>query len=67
MTSCRLRPRRPRPAVCLVPWEVVAREAAAVLDANAGRPGHVFLLGWGVLPETDPDILRRLVDFVQGD
>jgi uroporphyrinogen decarboxylase len=54
------------PAVCLAPWEVVAREARAVLDANAGRPGHVFNLGWGVLPETDPDVLRRLVDFVHG-
>ena len=55
------------PAVCLAPWEVVAREARAVLDANGGRPGHVFNLGWGVLPETDPDVLRRLVDFVHGD
>jgi uroporphyrinogen decarboxylase len=54
------------PAACLAPWEVVAREAAAVLTANRGRPGHVFNLGWGVLPETDPDILRRLVDFVHG-
>jgi uroporphyrinogen decarboxylase len=55
------------PAVCLAPWPVVAREATAVLDANGGRPGHVFNLGWGVLPETDPEILRRLVDFVHGD
>jgi len=55
------------PAACLAPWDVVAREATAVLDANAGRPGHVFNLGWGVLPETDPGILRRLVDFVHGD
>ncbi len=55
------------PAVCLAPWDVVAREATAVLDANAGRPGHIFNLGWGVLPETDPDILRRLVDHVHGD
>lgn len=55
------------PAACLGPWDVVAREAAAVLEANAGRPGHVFNLGWGVLPETDPDVLARLVDFVHGD
>jgi len=55
------------PAVCLAPWDVVAREATAVLDANGGRPGHVFNLGWGVLPETDPDILRRLVDYVHGE
>jgi uroporphyrinogen decarboxylase len=55
------------PAVCLAPWDVVGREAQAVLDANAGRPGHVFNLGWGVLPETDPDVLRRLVEMVHGD
>ncbi len=55
------------PAACLAPWDVVAREAGAVLHANASRPGHVFNLGWGVLPETDPDILRRLVDFVHGE
>ena len=55
------------PAVCLAPWDVVAREAGAVLDANGGRPGHVFNLGWGVLPETDPDVLRRLVDLVHGE
>ena len=55
------------PAGCLAPGPVVEEQAGAVLDANWGRPGHVFNLGWGVLPETDPDILRRLVDFVHGD
>jgi uroporphyrinogen decarboxylase len=55
------------PTVCLAPWAVVAREAQTVLNANAGRPGHIFNLGWGVLPETDPDVLRRLVDFVHGE
>ena len=52
------------PAACLAPWDVAAREAQAVLDANGGRPGHVFNLGWGVLPETDPDVLTRLVDLI---
>ena len=52
------------PAACLAPWEVVAAEARAVLAANAGRPGHVFNLGHGVLAETDPAILERLVDLV---
>jgi uroporphyrinogen decarboxylase len=44
--------------------EVVDARVRAVLDANAGRPGHVFNLGWGVLPETDPDVLKRVVDLV---
>jgi uroporphyrinogen decarboxylase len=52
------------PAVLGAGWEVVAREAEAVLDAAGGRPGHVFNLGHGVLPETDPDVLARLVEHV---
>jgi uroporphyrinogen decarboxylase len=52
------------PAVCLAPWEAVEREAQAVLRRAGGGPGHVFNLGHGVLPETDPDVLARLVDLV---
>ncbi|MGH9178780.1 MAG: uroporphyrinogen decarboxylase [Acidimicrobiales bacterium] len=51
------------PAVCLAPWEVVAAEAAKVLAAGGGL-GHVFNLGHGVLPETGPDVLARLVELV---
>jgi uroporphyrinogen decarboxylase len=29
-----------------------------------GRPGHIFNLGHGILPETPPDNVRQLVDFV---
>jgi uroporphyrinogen decarboxylase len=49
------------PVACLCPWPVVRARAAEVLAANGGRPGHVFNLGHGVLPETDPDVLTRLV------
>ncbi len=42
-------------------WEPTRAGADAVLDAAAGRAGHVFNLGHGVLPETDTDLLRRLV------
>ena len=52
------------PAICAAPWPVVAERAGLILDAVAGRPGHVFNLGHGVLPDTDPDVLARLVDFV---
>jgi uroporphyrinogen decarboxylase len=52
------------PAICLAPWEVVAEEARAVLADNGGHPGHVFNLGHGVLPDTDPSILERVVDLV---
>jgi uroporphyrinogen decarboxylase len=52
------------PAILGAPWAVVAAEADAVLGAAGGRPGHVFNLGHGVLPGTDPDVLARLVDHV---
>jgi uroporphyrinogen decarboxylase len=52
------------PAVCLAPWEVLEERAAAVLQRAGGRPGHVFNLGHGVLPETRPEALQRLVDLV---
>jgi uroporphyrinogen decarboxylase len=52
------------PTVLFAPIEVVDERVRAILDANAGRPGHVFNLGWGVLPETDPDVLKHVVDLV---
>ncbi len=52
------------PAACLSPWVAVAPRVADVLEANAGRPGHIFNLGHGVLPETDPAILEQVVDLV---
>jgi uroporphyrinogen decarboxylase len=52
------------PAVCLAPWDVVADEVRDVLARNDGHPGHVFNLGHGVLPETDPSILERVVELV---
>jgi len=52
------------PAVLLSPWEIVQKEARRVLASADMRIGHVFNLGHGVLPGTDPDVLRRLVDLV---
>jgi uroporphyrinogen decarboxylase len=52
------------PAACLGPWATVERSALDVLRRVGGRPGHVFNLGHGVLPETSPDTLGRLVDLV---
>ena len=48
----------------LAGWEATEAGARALLAEAADRPGHVFNLGHGVLPGTDPDILRRLVDLV---
>jgi uroporphyrinogen decarboxylase len=52
------------PTLLLGPWEGVEEAARWILDQNDRRPGHVFNLGHGVLPATDPDQLRRLVDLV---
>ena len=51
------------PALCLAPWDTLAGAARRVLEAGGGR-GHVFNLGHGVLPETEPEALERLVDLV---
>ena len=53
------------PAALTAPWEVVEREALDVLARAGGRAGHIFNLGHGVLPETDPDLLTRLVSLVR--
>jgi len=51
-------------ALLLGPWERVAAGAEDVLARAGGRPGHIFNLGHGVLPESDPADLRRLVELV---
>ncbi|HZC74706.1 MAG TPA: uroporphyrinogen decarboxylase family protein, partial [Gaiellaceae bacterium] len=53
------------PAVLLGPWERVEAAARDVLGLAGGRPGHVFNLGHGVLPQTDPDVLTRLAELVR--
>jgi uroporphyrinogen decarboxylase len=55
------------PATCLAPWAVVADRVRGVLADNEGHPGHVFNLGHGVLPETDPAILERVVELVHAE
>jgi uroporphyrinogen decarboxylase len=53
------------PSLCLAPWEVVEPEVRRVLADGARHPGgHVFNLGHGVLPETDPAVLERVVELV---
>lgn len=53
------------PTRLLAGWAATEEGARDVLRRAGGRPGHVFNLGHGVLPETDPDILARLVQFVR--
>jgi uroporphyrinogen decarboxylase len=53
------------PAVLLGPWERIEEAALDVLDRAGERPGHIFNLGHGVLPQTDPGVLTRLTALVQ--
>jgi uroporphyrinogen decarboxylase len=55
------------PAMCLSTWEVAATETRQVLRRAGHTPGHVFNLGHGVLPETDPDILEQVVALVHAE
>jgi uroporphyrinogen decarboxylase len=52
------------PALVFAPTEVVRRRVLDTLRAGRSAHGHVFNLGHGVLPATDPDVLRRIVDVV---
>ncbi|MEZ5280771.1 MAG: uroporphyrinogen decarboxylase [Acidimicrobiales bacterium] len=52
------------PAVCHAQWPRVAEQVRRVLADNDGHPGHVFNLGHGVLPSTDPAILEQVVALV---
>lgn len=52
------------PAMVFAPWEVVAEAATDVIARGRSASGHIFNLGHGVLPSTDPGVLARLVEFV---
>jgi len=52
------------PCALFAPWPVVEREVRRVLDEGRAASGHVFNLGHGVLPETDPEVLTRVVALV---
>lgn len=52
------------PAVLLAGVDAALRKTRDILERVAGRPGHIFNLGHGILPGTDPAVLRAVVDFV---
>jgi uroporphyrinogen decarboxylase len=52
------------PVALQATWPALKQRATAVLDQAAGRRGHIFNLGHGILPGTSVDQVRRLVDFV---
>jgi uroporphyrinogen decarboxylase len=52
------------PCTLFAPWEVVEREVRRVVTEGRAAPGHIFNLGHGVMPETDPGVLTRVVELV---
>jgi uroporphyrinogen decarboxylase len=52
------------PAALFAPPAELRRHADAVLEAAGTAPGHIFNLGHGIWPDTDPDAVARLVDHV---
>jgi uroporphyrinogen decarboxylase len=53
------------PVVLMSDWKVVKARAEDVLDRAGGRPGHIFNLGHGILPETPVENVKSLAQFVQ--
>lgn len=52
------------PVLLMAPWPVLRKRAAEILEEAAGRPGHIFNLGHGILPATPEDSVRALAEFV---
>ena len=53
------------PTLVFAPTEMMTARAAEVIEAGRAASGHIFNLGHGVIPSTDPDQLTRLTEFVQ--
>jgi uroporphyrinogen decarboxylase len=53
------------PISLFAPEEVLKERVREVLDAGGGRPGHIFNLGHGILPETPVENVRAVVELVR--
>lgn len=54
------------PALLAAPWPTLRSHIDDVVERGAVAPAHVLNLGHGVPPETDPDVLTRIVEYVHG-
>ncbi len=53
------------PTALLAPEDELRRQVGDILERAAGRPGHIFNLGHGILPQTDPERVRGVVEMVR--
>jgi uroporphyrinogen decarboxylase len=63
VTTARFREISIRPS-CLRSRDIAIERARDILQRVGGRPGHIFNCGHGLHPETDPDVVKAVVDFV---
>ena len=52
------------PALLFAPWDALEAKVREIVEQGRQAPGHIFNLGHGVLPETDPDVLTRVTELV---
>ncbi len=52
------------PALLFAPWEALEAKVRSIVEEGRGAAGHIFNLGHGVLPDTDPAVLTRVVELV---
>jgi len=52
------------PLLLLAPWRELKAQTDDVIASNGGKPGFVFNTGHGLIPQTPPDAVRRLVDYI---
>jgi uroporphyrinogen decarboxylase len=52
------------PATLFAPWTAIEQQVRRIVDEGRAAPGHLFNLGHGVLPDTDPEVLTRVVELV---
>ena len=53
------------PAYLFAPWEAIEAQVRRIVEEGRSTPGHIFNLGHGVLPSTDPDVLTRVVELIR--
>ena len=53
------------PATLLAPWDAVASQVDRILAQAGGRPGHVFNLGHGILPETPVGHVEEMIGLIR--
>lgn len=52
------------PMLLLAPWDVLAPRAQSIIEEGKKLPGHIFNLGHGIVPDVDPAVVTRLVEFI---